>query len=201
MTLEKKNKTAKGKGPVATELSKTRKRAQGKQKYRSTRQSEGAVDAFFNALNSRTGSLHGYTMAVVEKPVGGGRFQVKDNYGERHTLKVKAAMFLKGRLHHNPLVATSIHAGSFVVVKDDEIVGIMGLEDAARAKRHLGWNTKNANEEFGFNWNVANEHTRKISRGSRSRSRSRSRGKGKKLSAVSENGEGNSKGKAGSYNV
>lgn len=187
MTAEKKNKTAGG--PKAQkELSVTRKKMQGRSKYRSTRKSNNAVEDFFEALN-KSPSAGGREVWVVIAPVGGGRFKCIDNTGTEKILKLKSGLRLPGKLHHNPQMTTAIGPGSNVVVKDEEIVGVLGLANATRAKKRMGWAAgANKNANLGFNWNVANG---RIGRVRSSKSRSRSKSREKKLKTVHENNRGN----------
>ena len=184
MTAEKKNKTAGGQ-KAQKELSQTRKKMQGRSKYRSTRKSNNAVEDFFEALN-KSPSAGGREVWVVIAPKGGGRFLCIDNSGTEKIIKLKSGLRLPGKLHHNPMVTTAIGPGSNVVVKDDEIVGVLGLRDALEAKRRLGWGNKERLAPEGFNFNMSNVGTRKQS-GERSPTRRSPRGK---LAAVREENEG-----------
>ena len=187
MTAEKKNKTAGGQ-KAQKELSQTRKKMQGRSKYRSTRKSNNAVEDFFEALN-KSPSAGGREVWVVIAPKGAGRFLCIDNSGTEKIIKLKSGLRLPGKLHHNPMVTTAIGPGSNVVVKDDEIVGVLSLQNATRAKKRMGWGVAaNKNANLGFNWNVSNERYGRV-RSSKSRSRSKSRER--KLKTVHENNRGN----------
>ena len=162
----------------ATNISEARRKAMVRSRHHTQKRSNRGVAAFFKNLEASPIDRK-YELLIVEKPVGGGRFEVKDLHGIPRKTKVGIVrgLFLPGRLHEKAEMGAAIGHGSHVVVRDDMIEGVLSRKEVLQARRLLGVRESGARvapEGFDFEVNMKEKNE---SSGSRSRSRSGSRGR------------------------